>query len=84
MAEDFRTIKVKKIEGWYTLTVVLKKPIEQPMEATRLNKAQQTQVMEHLLSIALQNSGITKKFPRVMVYTFKKYHALGLKYPWYS
>ena len=40
MAEDFRTIKVKKIEGWYTLTVVLKKPIEQPMEATRLNKAQ--------------------------------------------
>ena len=53
MAEDFRTSKVTKKEAWYTLTTAFLKTIEYPMEATRLTKAQCTQVMIPLLSIAL-------------------------------
>ena len=59
------------------------KTIEYPMEATRLTKAQWTDVMQPLLSIALQKAEISEKFPRVMVYTSRQYHGLGLKHPWY-
>ena len=52
------------------------------MEATRLNDAQWETVMKPLLPIALQKAGIVKIFPRVMAYTSKKYHGLGLKNPW--
>ena len=83
MAEDFRTSKVTKKEAWYTLTAAFLKTIEYPMEATRLTKAQWTHVMKPLLSITLQKSGISEKFPRVMVYTSRQYHGLGLKHPWY-
>ena len=40
-------------------------------------------MLKSLLSIALQKAGISEKFPRVMVYTSRQYHGLGLKHPWY-
>ena len=82
MAEDFRTSKVIKKEEWYTLTAAFLKTIEYPIEATRLSKAQWTNVMKPLLSVALQKAGISEKSPRVMVYTSRQYHGLGLKHPW--
>ena len=52
------------------------------MKATRLNKAQWTQMVKPLLSIALQKVGIIEKLPRVMVYTSRQYYGLGLNHPW--
>ena len=40
--------------------------------------------LKHLLSIALQKTGIVRTFPRVMVYTSKKYQGLGVKNYWYN
>ena len=37
-----------------------------------------------LLSISLQSSGISQNFPRVMVYTAKQYHGLGILHSWYN
>ena len=54
------------------------------MEAIRLTKQQWKKVMAPLLSIALRKSGISPKFPRVMVYTAKQCHGLGILHPWYN
>ena len=83
MTEYVRTSRVEKRNAWYTLTASFLKTIEYPMEATRLTKLQWEKVIAPLLSISLQKLGISQKFPRVMVYTAKQYHGLGILYPWY-
>ena len=40
-------------------------------------------VISSLLSISLQKSDLSPKFPRVMVYTAKQYHGLGILHPWH-
>ena len=54
------------------------------MEATRLNNAQWEQFVKVLLPIALQKVEIVRIFPKVMVYSSKKDHGLGLKYLWHN
>ena len=39
---------------------------------------------EPLLSIALQKVGIIRTFPRVIVYTSKRYQGLRVKHLWYN
>ena len=84
MAEHLRTSRVEKREAWYTFTAALLKTIEYPMKATRLTKPQWEKMMVPLLSISLQNSGISQKFPRVIVHTAKQYNGLGILHPWYK
>ena len=83
MAEHLRTPRVGKREAWYIFTVAFLKIIEYSMEATQLKKPQTEKVIALLFSIYFQNSGISQKFPRVMVYTAKQYHGLGILHPWY-
>ena len=37
-----------------------------------------------IVPIALQKSGIIKILTRIMVYSSRQYHGLGLLYPWYN
>ena len=37
-----------------------------------------------LLSISIQQSCISQRIPRIMVYTAKQYHGLRILHPWYN
>ena len=40
--------------------------------------------MVPIVPIALQKSGIIKILTRIMVYSSRQYHGIGLLYPWYN
>ena len=61
MAEYLRTSRVEKREAWYTFTEAFLKTIGYPMEVTRLKKPHWEKVIESLLSMSLQKSGMSQK-----------------------
>ena len=83
MAEYLRTANINKKEAWYTFTAAFIQTLEYIIETICLTIDQWDRVMSPLLSIVLQKSGITKVFPRTMIYSSTKYHGLGVWYTWY-
>ena len=83
MTEYLRTVNINKKEAWYTFTAAFIQTLEYLIETICLTIDQWDRVMSPLLSIVLQKSGITKVFPRTMIYSSTKYHGLCVLYTWY-
>jgi hypothetical protein len=82
-SECIQTGSMNHPDAWYALNFTIMKTLKYSMVATTLTEAEWNKVMSPLLAAALPASGITKKYPFVMVYSPLKFQGLGIIHPFY-
>jgi hypothetical protein len=72
---------LNQADTWYALTRTIMKTMEYPMVAISLTRDQWDEVMKPLLQAVLPRIGITRSFPRLVVYAPLSRKGLGLIHP---
>ena len=67
---------------WIATQTTIMKKLEYPMRATTLSRDQWSKVMAPLWQTALPHCGISRNFPRDVLYGPMKYQGMGAKDPW--
>jgi hypothetical protein len=82
-ADQLRSGVIDKKNAWYSFTNSFMKTIEYPMEAVSFSEEDWDEILQPVMGILLQRSGITSTFPRKLVWTAAKYQGLGAQHPFY-
>jgi hypothetical protein len=73
---------LNQVDTWHALTCTIMMTLEYPMVAISLARDQWDKVMQPLLQALLPRIGITRSFPRLMVYAPLSWIGLGLLHPY--
>ena len=68
-ADQIRSSTLSHSESWHALKTTIMKTMEYPMEAINLTKKQWDSIMTPILRCALPKSGISRTFPRTILYS---------------
>jgi hypothetical protein len=82
-ADQLRSGVIAKKNAWYSFTNSFMKTIEYPMEAVSFSEEDWDEILQPVMGILLQRSGIASTFPRKLVWTAAKYQGLGAQHPFY-
>ena len=81
-AETFREASgLERNDAWEGLTTTILNTLKYPACATQLTEAQWEWVMRPAVEVGLQKSGISKHFPRAVLFGPERFHGLGLLHP---
>jgi hypothetical protein len=82
-ADQLRSGSINKKFAWYSCTSSFMKTTEYPMEAVSFSEDDWDEILQPVMGILLQRSGIASTFPRKLVRTAAKYQGLGAQHPFY-
>jgi len=81
--EQLRTGVIYKIHVWYSYTAAFSKILEYPMEEIDISYEDWEDIIKLFMGQLLNSSGMSKNFPRKLIFSSKKYNGLDIKYPFY-
>jgi hypothetical protein len=82
-ADQLQSGAINKKDAWYSFTSSFMKTIEYPMEAVSFSEDDWDKILQPVMGILLQRSGIASTFPCKLVWTAEKCQGLGAQHPFY-